>query len=102
MVLCAPISPLTHSHFALSQNELRLQPPWRALPVAESLLLHRSQGFLCPIVQHSTLFLSSTETVVFSLLLFHGNNVELKHMRDREKKQNQQKTKAEGNFRPLQ
>lgn len=72
--------------------------------MAESLLLHRSQGFLCPIVQHSTLFLSSTETAVFALLLFHGNNVGLKHTRDREKKKNntQPKTKAEGNFRPLQ
>lgn len=85
-MFCAPISPPTHSHFALSQNELRLQPPCRALPMAESLLLHRSQGFLCPIVQHSTLFLSSTETAVFALLLFHGNNVGLKHTRDREKK----------------
>lgn len=61
--------------------------------MAESLLLHRSQGFLCPIVQHSTLFLSSTETAVFALLLFHGNNVGLKHTRDREKKKKQHPTK---------
>lgn len=59
--------------------------------MAESLLGYFFKSFLWVIVQHSTLFLSSTETAFFSLLLFHGNNVGLKHMR---KKPNQKKTSA--------
>lgn len=53
----------------------------RVLNMAESPLGYFFKSFLWVIVQHSTLFLSSTETAFFSLLLFHGNNVGLKHMR---------------------
>lgn len=61
--------------------------------MAESRLVYFFKSFLWLIVQHSTLFLSSTETAFFLCYYFMEITLGLKHMR---------KTKPEGNFRPLQ